>query len=438
MFKNLTSKFTHLIRSFSDKYKLSESELDIIIKKIRKILLDSDISLNTVKYLILNIKNKLTTLEVSRKISPSQIIVKSIYDEFTDIMGGLNSPRFKFNINELNVILFTGLQGVGKTTSIAKFAHWLKKKYKKKVLLSSCDIYRPGAIEQLKFLANKNNIDFFDQNLLDITIILKTALNYAQVNSYDFLLVDSAGRLHLDENMMNELSFIDSILKPSYTFLILDSTYGQDAINSSSVFINKFKISGFIVTKMDSDTKGGIILSLTYNTKKPVYFIGTGENINDLDLFYPDRLASRILGMGDIDTLIDEVKEKLTIKDQLIEKSFDMNLFKEQINNLLKLGGFKKIVEKLPSYNFGEINESKLDNDFLKKMLSIIDSMTIKERKYPSILNFSRKKRLWKGSGCKLHDINKLIKYYEKFSKFLSKENYQSSISSKLKNKSFL
>lgn len=435
MLENLTSKFTTLIRSFADKYKLSESELDSIIKKIRKILLDSDVSLNSVKNITSNIKAKLVGLEINRKISPGQIVIKSIYDELTTIIGGENQSNFKFDLNNLNVVLFVGLQGVGKTTNILKFAHWLKKKYRKKILLASCDIHRAAAIEQLQFSSKANNMDFFINNFKSIDDILHNALTHSRKNNYDFLLVDSAGRLHLDAPMIDELKYINKILSPSYTFLVVDGMYGQDVVNSSLSFINSLNVSGFIITKMDSDAKGGVILSLAYSTKKPVFFIGYGENLNDFDVFYPNRLASRVLGMGDLDSLLEEVKENFESREpeQTIQ-NINLISFKDQLRTLFKLGGFKKVIEKLPSYDLGEIKSDKINDDIFKKMLVIIDSMTLKERKYPNIINHSRKKRIANGSGCSLHDVNRLLKYFEKFSKFITKENVNNVILNKFNN----
>ncbi|HIH2763407.1 MAG TPA: signal recognition particle protein [Candidatus Azoamicus sp.] len=433
MLKNLTSKFTNLIKNFIDKYKLTGTDLDNIIKKVRKILLDADVSLITVKYITSNIKSKLIGLEIDKKITPGQLIIKSIYEEFTNIMGGINFSKFKCDENNLNVILFVGLQGVGKTTNIAKFSYWLKKKYNKKILLISCDVHRAAAVEQLNTLAKLNNIDFLINNSDNVNNIIINSLDYAKLNGYDFLLVDSAGRLHLDESMTKELKNIVNLLKPSYIFLIIDGMYGQDALNSSFHFLNNLNISGFIVTKMDSDSKGGIILSLAYSTKKPIFFLGVGEKISDLEVFHPDRIASRLLGMGDLDTLLEEVKENFSIEKEKKIDYYDLNLFKEQINNLLKLGGLKKVIEKLPIHNISNIDSDKIDDENLKKMLNIINSMTLKEKKYPNIINHSRKRRISKGSGCSLQDINKLIKYYEKFTKFLNKEASNKSISKKIK-----
>lgn len=399
MLKSLTSKFTSLIRNFVDKYKITDSELESIIKKIRKILLDSDVSLNVVKHVTSNIKNKLVGLEISKKISPGQLVIKTLYDEFTNIMSNCESVKFKFNLNDLNIVMFVGLQGVGKTTNISKFASWVKKKYNKKILLVSCDVYRPAAIEQLKILSNINDIDFFINDIKNVDDILTKSMFYAKSNGYNFLLVDTAGRVHLDDVMTKEIKNINNILNPSYVFLIVDGMYGQDVVNSSLHFINNLNISGFIITKMDSDAKGGIVLSLVFSTNKPVYFIGTGENQNDFEVFYPNRIASRILGMGDLDTLLEDVKNNLNDIKKIEIDNLNLNLFKEQITNLLKIGGFKKVIEKLPLYNIGEVDDNKINDDILKKMLVIINSMTIKERSYPNIINHSRKKRILKGSG---------------------------------------
>ena len=425
MLDDLTLKFTNLIKGFASKKRVSDSDLDNIIKKTRRFLLDADVALDTVKYLTSSIRNKLVGLEINKKISPGQLIIKTLYNDLVDIMSCKNFNTFKFDSNKLNVVLFVGLQGVGKTTTVAKFAYWLKR-YNKKVLLATCDIYRPAAMDQLNILAKKSNVDFFKNECINVTDIVNSCIFFSKSNNYDFLVIDSAGRTHIDDFMINEIKNINTILNPVYTFLVIDGIYGQDAVISSNIFIQNLYISGFIVTKMDSDTRGGVILSLTHNTGKPVYFLGIGEKINDLEFFYPDRIASRILGMGDIKTLLEEIEYNFDNNKQVENNLEGLNLngLKIYLLQMLKLGGIKKIAEKIPLHSGEIINNKNIDDVFFKKMLYLIDSMTFKEKKFPNIINHSRKKRIITGAGCSIQDINKMLKYYEKLIRFSDKNIY--------------
>ena len=445
MLKNLSSKLGYIINNVIGKYRLSETNINDILKKFRKSLLEADVSWNVVKHIINNIKIKLLRIEIDKKISPGNIFLKIVHDEFIDILGGKSTnANLNFSASKgLNTILLVGLQGVGKTTSVVKIANYLKSK-KKKSLIVSCDIHRPAAIEQLKLLSDKAKIDFFykytDKD--SIQSILKNSLSSAINHNYDFLIVDSAGRLHIDNNMMKELESIYNILNPSFTFLVVDSMVGQDALTSASIFCKNLNISGFIVTKMDGDSRGGVLLSLTYTTQKNINFLGTGEDINDLELFYPERITSRILGMGDISSLLENVNNSLndnnhdTSSEKFLNGSWNLNDFKNQLKNLSKIGSVKNIIEKLPgTFSLPETVKDKINDEYFIKMLAIINSMTFKERQYPNIINGSRKRRIAKGAGTDIQAINNLLKHYEKMKKISQKNLNKKNIFDLFKNK---
>ena len=433
MLENLTSKLGRIISDTLTKYKLSDSNIKDILKKIRRSLLEADVSWDVVKCILNNIRSKLIGIEISRKISPGKMFLKIVNNEFINILGG-SSLNLKYGINKkhkLDTILMVGLQGVGKTTTVIKLAKWIKRKNNKSVLVVSCDIYRPAAFDQLKILADKAKIECFSNFDISDSInnIIKKALQFAHINKYDFLIIDSAGRLHIDELMMSEIKNIYDIVLPSEIFLIVDSMVGQNAVDSAAVFCNNLPISGFILTKMDSDSRGGVILSLSYVTKKPIRFIGIGEKLNDFELFNPSRLSSRILGMGDISGLLENINDKINnnsndLKSSYTKKSFDLcslDDFKVYLEKLLKIGGLKYIMDKIPNgYKF---NENTLDNKNIIDMISVINSMTRKEKKFPGIINGSRKKRIMNGSGTSMLIVNKLLKQYNKLKKIFNKDN---------------
>ncbi len=358
MLENLTSKLGLVVSNILGKYKLSESNIKDILKKFRKSLLEADVSWDVIKCILNNIRSKLIGVEISRKISPGNMFLKIVKGEFVNILGG-SSLNSKFSIikkNSLDVILIAGLQGVGKTTTVVKLGKWIKNKNNKSVLVVSCDIYRPAAFDQLKILSNKANINCFSNfNVTDsIDSIINKALFFARVNKYDFLIIDSAGRLHINELMMNEIKNVSKLSLPSETFLVVDSMVGQNAIDSATVFCKNLSISGFILTKMDSDSRGGVILSLSYITKKPIRFLGVGEKIDDFEIFYPDRISSRILGLGDISGLLDSVNDKLNDNEfkissnNVLSDSWNLENFKIQLEQMMKIGGFKSVIDKMP------------------------------------------------------------------------------------------
>lgn len=448
MLENLTSKISSILGKLSGKTRLSEYDIKNLLRDFRKTLLDSDVSWTVVKHLLENIREKLTKIEIVNKVSPNDIFIKIVVDEFLDIFKNSrldNYDRlFKNNIG-LSTILFIGLQGVGKTTSLIKLANFIKYKCNKSVLVVSCDVYRPAALEQLLILSNKVNIDCFSDYVItdEPLVIVEKAIKYSKLNNYDFLIIDSAGRSHIDNSMMKEIIDISNLSNPDYSFLVVDSMVGQDGIRSADIFCSNIKISGFFLTKMDGDSKGGVLLSLSFLIKKPIYFIGTGENIDDISYFYPDRIVSRILGFGDLSSLMEEINNNIGVdKASSINKNFIVNFgldeFKTQLKYIIELGGIEKLLDKIPGgYSVDKSVVSKFDNNFFSKMIAIINSMTIKEKKFPSLINGSRKRRISLGSGVDISDVSKMLKYYEKMKKSFLKVGDEKSFLDKMK-KNFL
>ena len=378
MLENLTSKIGSILGKISGKTRLNEYDIKNLLRDFRKTLLDSDVSWAVVKHLLENIREKLEKIEIVNKVSPNDLFIKIVVDEFLDILKNSRLDNcdklFKDNIG-LSTILFIGLQGVGKTTSLIKLANFIKYKCNKSVLVVSCDIYRPAALEQLLILSNKVNIDCFSDYISTdspLTIVEK-AIKYSRLNNYDFLIIDSAGRSHIDNSMMQEIIDISAVSKPDYSFLVVDSMVGQDGIRSADVFCSNIKISGFFLTKMDGDSKGGVLLSLSFLIKKPIYFIGVGENIDDISYFYPDRIVSRILGFGDLSSLMEEINNNVGVdKNSSISKSsiinFGLDEFKTQLKYIIDLGGIEKLLDKIPGgYSLDKSLVNKFDNNFFLK-----------------------------------------------------------------------
>ncbi|HIH2763729.1 MAG TPA: signal recognition particle protein [Candidatus Azoamicus sp.] len=446
MLEKLTLKIGSILNKISSKSRISEYDIKNILRDFRKTLLESDVSWNVVKSLLEKIKEKLVNVEITKKISPKDIFIKIVIDEFLEILKTSKiddyDNLFIKNIG-LSTILFLGLQGVGKTTNLIKLANLIKLKYNKSVLVVSCDVYRPAALEQLLILSKKADIDCFnDYNLTDNPIeIVEKSIKYARVNKYDFLLIDSAGRSHIDNDMMIELTELYAKSKPDYSFLVLDSMVGQDGVNSASIFCSNINISGFFLTKMDSDAKGGVLLSLSFLLKKPIYFIGLGEKINDLSYFYPDRIVSRILGFGDLSTLMEDLDKKISLSktNNCLKNNIDkigLDDFKNQLTYIVELGGIETFLDKIPGgYSIDRSLVSKFDNKFFLKMIAIINSMTRKEKTFPSLVNGSRKRRISIGAGVDISDVSKMLKYYDKMKKNFSKFSYEKKILDKIKKK---
>ncbi|QIE02093.1 signal recognition particle protein [Buchnera aphidicola] len=430
MFKNLKKRLSSSFKKIINKGRLTEENIKDTIRDIRRALLEADVALSVVKDFIQNVKNKSIGHQINASLTPGQEFIKIIRNELIFIMGEKNNS-LNLSIQPPAVILLIGLQGSGKTTSLAKLGQWIKNKYKKKILIVSTDIYRAAAIKQLQILSEQIEIDFFKSTINQQPIeITKQAMQYAQLKFYDVLLIDTAGRLHIDKNMMNEIHEIKKISKPIETILIVDSMMGQDAINMAKIFDNELLISGIILTKTDSDARSGVALSIRYITGKPIKFIGTGEKITSLEEFCPEKIADRILGMNDMISLIKEIEQKVDQSDiqKLTKKiktghNFNLNDFLTQIKQMQKIGGLNYFIDKFSSNSQLSNHTSLLNTDenTFKKVEAIISSMTPKERQQPIIIKGSRKRRIALGSGTKIQDVNKLLKNFDDIRRIMKK-----------------
>ncbi len=429
IFKNLSEQLSSSFKKISGKSNLTEKNIREILREVRIALLEADVALPVVKIFIEDIKQKALGSDVSRNLNPSQQFLKIVQAELEVLMGESNE-ELNLSAQAPAVILVAGLQGAGKTTSLAKLAFFLSKKKKKKVMVVSADIYRPAAIKQLEILANQVNVAFYpslpSQKPVDI---VAGALHSAKIKFMDILLVDTAGRLHVDEDLMDEISLIHATVKPIETLFVADAMIGQDAVLSAKAFNENLPLTGIILTKIDGDTRGGAALSIRQVTGKPIKFLGVGEKIDALEPFHPERIASRILGMGDMMSLIEEAEEKVDRKkaDSLAKKvsqgkKFDLNDLKDQLQQMKSMGGLAGMMEKLPGIGGMPKITAKPDvADNFSRMEYIIDSMTPQERSKPEILNGSRKKRITKGSGSTLQDLNRLLKQHKQMGMMMKK-----------------
>ncbi|AHG59996.1 signal recognition particle protein [Buchnera aphidicola] len=430
MFNNLTQRLSQSLRKIINKGRLTEDNIQDTIREVRKALLEADVTLSVVQKFIENVKKKSIGSQINKSLTPGQEFIKIVKNELILAMGEKNNT-LNLSIAPPAIILVIGLQGAGKTTTLAKLAKWIRDKHKKKILVVSTDIYRAAAIKQLEILSQQIQIDFFSSNTNEKPIeITEKAIKYTKLKLYDVLLIDTAGRLHIDEKMMNEINQIQNLSKPIETLLIVDSMMGQDAINMSKIFNNKLFISGIVLTKTDSDSRSGIALSMRYITGKPIKFIGTGEKITDLEAFSPERISDRILGMNDVISLIEDIEEKVDQSQvqKLTKKlkkghNFNLNDFLIQIKQIKKIGGLNYFINKFSMNNILSNNISLLNSDknTLKKIEAIISSMTPKEREKPIIIKGSRKRRIALGSGTKIQDVNKLLKNFDDIQRIMKK-----------------
>ncbi len=429
MFENLTSKFEEIFSSLKKAPSLNEAQVDEGLTKIRQALLEADVALPVVKELIKNIKPKAIGQEVIRSTTPGQMIVKIVYDEIVKILGDTQS---ELNLNAVPpaCLMLVGLQGSGKTTTAAKLAKYLEKNNKKKTLLVSLDIYRPAAQEQLNILGEKNSIQTLpvvkDQLPLDI---VKRSLNAANLSGADLIIFDTAGRTQIDISMMNEIREIKSIANPVETILVADSLTGQVAVNVAQEFKKTVDLTGIVLTRVDGDGRGGAALSMKFATNTPIKFMGTGEKIDQLDIFHPDRIANRILGMGDIVSLVekasedvDEEKIKKT-EENLRSGSFSMEDYLNQLRQMKKMGGMEGVLSMLPGVSKikKQMDSANIDENLIKINEAIILSMTKEERLNPKIINGPRKKRISGGSGADAANINKLLKQFKMMTNMMKK-----------------
>ena len=429
MFGTLSERLEKIVNSIKGKVIISESDLDLTMREIRIALLEADVALVVVKDFINNIKSNIIGKEILKSIKPDQMIIKLVQDELINILGKDNQ-RLNIEKNGLTKILFCGLQGSGKTTSIAKLANYIKKESKKKILLVSADIYRPAAQEQLKILGEQVGASFFEfSDLNNVEEIINKSLNYAEKNLIDIVLFDTAGRQVVDNMMMQELKLIHNNLQPQETILVADSLTGQDAANVAKSFGEAVSITGSILTRIDGDGRGGAALSIKSITGAPIKFIGTGEKIDQLEAFHPDRIANRILGMGDVVSLVEKAAENIdqeemeSLAKKITKGNFDLNDFSKQLKQMGKMGGVSGIMSLLPGISKAQklMTENKISDDLINHQIAIINSMTQKERTNPDMIKASRKIRISNGSGTRVQDVNRLLKQFLQSQKMMKK-----------------
>lgn len=435
MFENLTNRLSKTFRSLTTKGNLTEGSIKDALKEVKKSLLEADVALSVIEDFTTSIKKKVLNTKVERKkLTPSQFFIKLVKTELEIIMGGKNEG-LNLNVKSPAVILVTGLQGVGKTTSTAKLALFIKNK-SKRVAVVSTDIYRPAAITQLEVLANEVGVSFISSNPRKSPVeIASTAFNEAKLTSIEVLIIDTAGRLHIDADMMDEIQNIHNAIVPIETLFVVDALAGQDAANTAKVFNTTLPITGVILTKIDGDSRGGSALSVRAVTGKPIKFIGTGEKNNAFELFHPERIASRILGMGDILSLIEQVEEsvkKVEAKKIKNKKSFDFEDLQNQMRQMSNMGGVSSIMDKLPIQGIHGSQVAKIEDNAKKQlriMESLINSMTPNERHNPDLISGSRRRRIAKGSGRSIQDMGHLIKQHKQMQKMMKKMSSKGGIS---------
>jgi len=428
MFDTLNTKFEKIVQSIRGKAVISETDLEVTLREIRIALLEADVSLIVVKEFINSIKSNILGKEILKSVKPDQMIIKLVQDELVKILGSENKS-LNLSSSQLTKILFCGLQGSGKTTSIAKLSYLLKKSSKKKILLASADIYRPAAQEQLKVLAEETGSDFFNHNLSSASKIVDDSIDYAQKNLFDILILDTAGRQVVDKKLMSELIEIENKFKPDETLLVADALTGQDAANVAKSFSDAINITGSILTRIDGDSRGGAALSIKSITNSPIKFIGLGEKVENFEPFHPERIAQRILGMGDIVSLVEKAAENIDKEEmedmakKIAKGKFDLEDFANQLKQMGKMGGVSGLLSMMPGVSKAQklMAENKISNSMIDKQIAIISSMTKKERADPDIIKASRKIRISKGSGTKVQDVNRLLKQLKKKKKMMKR-----------------
>ena len=428
MFDTLNTKFEKIVQSIRGKAVISETDLEVTLREIRIALLEADVSLVVVKEFINSIKSNILGKEILKSVKPDQMIIKLVQDELVKILGSENKS-LNLSSSQLTKILFCGLQGSGKTTSIAKLSYLLKKSSKKKILLASADIYRPAAQEQLKVLAEETGSDFFSHDLSSASKIVDDSIDYAQKNLFDILILDTAGRQVVDKKLMSELIEIENKFKPDETLLVADALTGQDAANVAKSFSDAINITGSILTRIDGDSRGGAALSIKSITNSPIKFIGLGEKVENFEPFHPERIAQRILGMGDIVSLVEKAAENIDKEEmedmakKIAKGKFDLEDFANQLKQMGKMGGVSGLLSMMPGVSKAQklMAENKISNSMIDKQIAIISSMTKKERADPDIIKASRKIRISKGSGTKVQDVNRLLKQFLQSQKMMKR-----------------
>lgn len=423
MFQNLQDKLDKALHNISGRGKITEINVAETVKEIRRALVDADVSYKVAKDLTKRIQDKALGQNVLTSVTPGQLMVKIVHDELADLMGGENVG---INLSgNPSVILIAGLQGSGKTTFSGKLANFLKTKKQKKVLLVACDVYRPAAIDQLKVLGDQIGVEVYteldNKNPVEIS---SHAIEYAKQNRFNVVIIDTAGRLAIDENMMNEIRNVHQKVKPDETLFVVDSMTGQDAVNTAKAFNDVLNYDGVVLTKLDGDTRGGAALTIRTVVQKPIKFISTGEKMEALDIFYPSRMADRILGMGDVVSLVERAQEQFDeeearkLQKKIAKNQFGFDDFLNQIKQIKRMGNMKDLLGMIPGAGKA-LKDINIDDDAFKHIEALIYSMTPEERRNPAIITTSRKNRIAKGSGRSIQDINQLLKQFEQMSKMM-------------------
>jgi len=427
MFDNLSGRLSEAMNRLRGKGRLTEDNIKDTLREVRMALLEADVALPVVREFIAQVRERAMGAEVMKSLTPGQALIKIVKDELVQVMGEENDA-LDLAAKPPAVVLLAGLQGSGKTTSTAKLARYLVEREKKKVLVVSCDIYRPAAIEQLRTLAGEVGVEWFPSEAKqDPEKIAKAALDHARKQFFDVLLVDTAGRLHIDQDLMDEVQRLHKALDPVETLFVVDSMTGQDAANTARAFHDALPLTGVVLTKTDGDARGGAALSIRHITGKPIKFLGVGEKTTALEPFHPERVASRILGMGDVLSLVEEVERKVdrSEAEKLSKKlkkgkGFDLEDFKSQMEQVNKLGGIGGLMDKMPGMgNMSEQIKGKMDDKQVRRLVAIINSMTPDERRRPDIINGSRKRRIAQGSGAQVQEVNRLLKQFKQMQKMM-------------------
>lgn len=423
MFESLGDRLQSAIDKIKGYGKITEDNISEVTREIRLALLEADVNYKVVKEFIANVKEKALGEEVAKSLKPGEMFVKILKDELVELLGG---EKKELNLNgNPAVLMLVGLQGTGKTTMIGKLGLLLRKKYHKKPLLVACDVYRPAAIDQLKQLGRELNIEVYSEGKGNPVEISNNAIKYAKENKFDYVLIDTAGRLHIDEALMEELQAIEASVNPEEVLLVVDAMTGQDAINVIEGFNNKLNLTGAILTKLDGDTRGGAALSIRHLTNVPIKFVGVSEKMDGIEEFYPERMATRILGMGDIMTMLEKAEsvideeEAMKAAKKMQKGNFDLEDFLSQMNQIKKLGPLENLLKMLPGAKKMGLNDVKINPKDMAHVEAIIQSMTPEERRHPEILKASRKVRIAKGSGRSVEEVNRLLKQFEEMKKMM-------------------
>ncbi|MBQ9853435.1 MAG: signal recognition particle protein [Bacilli bacterium] len=432
MFESLSDRIQGIAHKIKGYGKITEDNISEMMREIRLSLLEADVNYKVVKEFTNNVKEKALGEEVNKSLSPGDLFVKIVRDELQELLGGDSAPLVVDK--KPTITMMVGLQGSGKTTTVGKLANFLRKKHSKKPLLVACDVYRPAAIDQLKQIGKELNIEVYSEGLGNPVEISANGIKYANENGFDYVLIDTAGRLHIDEGLMDELKNIVSAVSPHETILVIDSMMGQDAINVINGFNEALKLTGVILTKLDGDTRGGVALSVRHLTNIPIKFIGVSEKMDGLTEFHPDRMANRIIGMGDVLSLVEKVeaeideKEALKAAKKMSKGTFDLEDFLSQLNQIKKLGPLENLIKMIPGAKKMGIADAKIDPKQMAHIEAIVLSMTPEERHNPDIIKASRKQRIASGCGLTVTDVNKLLSQFEemkKMMKMLSNKNFK-------------